>query len=72
MLAETEIAQLLKLVDAKHDPEVLALLQDLRKLCPKCEREMVLRTAKKAVGCRRPILELLKLPCVPVYDADLK
>jgi hypothetical protein len=49
MLNETLLVQMLESVNASHDPEVLALLQDPRKFCPKCEREMVLRTAKKGL-----------------------
>ena len=47
---EAGLAQLLESTDAKHDPEVLDLLQDTRKFCPKCEREMVLRTASKGLN----------------------
>jgi restriction system protein len=50
MLNETELARILESVDAKYDPEILALLRDQRKFCPKCESEMVLRTAKKGMG----------------------
>jgi restriction system protein len=49
MLNETELARTLQTVDAKNDSEVLLLLQDARKYCPKCEREMVLRTARKGL-----------------------
>jgi HJR/Mrr/RecB family endonuclease len=35
------------------DPEVLALLNDTKKVCPKCESEMILRTAKKGAGAGR-------------------
>ena len=50
MLNETELARMLESADAKYDPEILALLRDQRKFCPKCESEMVLRTAKKGLG----------------------
>lgn len=50
MLNETGLAGMLESVDAKYDPEVLALLMDGRKFCPRCEREMVLRTAKRGPG----------------------
>jgi len=46
---ETELAALLASVDAASDPEILAILDDPPKLCPKCEREMVLRTAIKGL-----------------------
>jgi HJR/Mrr/RecB family endonuclease len=48
MLDETGLAELLEAVDAKADPQVLEFLNDQRKYCPKCESEMVLRTAKDA------------------------
>ena len=47
---ETGLAQMLESTDAKFDPETLSILHDPRKFCPKCEREMVLRTAAKGVG----------------------
>ena len=47
---EAGLAQLLESTDAKHDPDVLDLLQDTRKFCPKCEREMILRTASKGLN----------------------
>ena len=47
MFNESQLGNLLELVGAKYDAEVLALLRDERKYCPKCESEMVLRTAKK-------------------------
>jgi hypothetical protein len=33
--------------DARFDPEIISLLEDKRKFCPKCGAEMVLRTAAK-------------------------
>lgn len=50
MLNESALATMLESVDAKFDPEILALLGDARKFCPKCESEMILRTAKKGIG----------------------
>lgn len=50
MLNEAELAAMLESVDAEFDPEVLALLDDARKFCPKCESEMIKRTAKKGIG----------------------
>jgi HJR/Mrr/RecB family endonuclease len=47
LLNETDLIQLLERVHARFDPEILALLNDKRKLCPKCEHEMILRTARK-------------------------
>lgn len=47
---ETGLAKLLEAVDARFDPEMLAILRDTRKVCPKCESNMVLRTATKGPG----------------------
>jgi hypothetical protein len=42
---EAELTQMIESTDARFDPEVLDLLHDPRKFCPKCEREMVIRVA---------------------------
>lgn len=47
LLNESDVVELLRGVDAEHDPEILALPDDTRKFCPKCEREMVLRTNRR-------------------------
>lgn len=47
---ETGLAGMIEDTDARFDPETLAILKDKRKLCPKCESKMVLRTATKGVG----------------------
>ena len=47
---EVGLAQMLESTAAKSDPEVLDLLQDTRKFCPKCECEMILRTATKGLN----------------------
>lgn len=47
---ETRLARKLELTNARFDSETLAILQDTRKYCPKCESEMVLRTATKGLG----------------------
>jgi restriction system protein len=44
---ETGLAAMLEATDARFDPEVLDILRDTRKFCPKCERPMVLRTSRK-------------------------
>lgn len=50
MLTGAELARMLESVAARFDPELLALLDDTRKVCPKCESEMLLRTAAKGLG----------------------
>lgn len=37
----------LALTDARFDPEAQEILRDERKFCPRCESEMVPRTARK-------------------------
>ena len=50
ILNETGLTHLLQSTHAASDPEVLALLRDTRKFCPKCESQMLLRTATKGLG----------------------
>jgi hypothetical protein len=47
ILDETTLTKLLADTNAHLDPAVLTILNDDQKYCPKCESEMVLRTAKK-------------------------
>jgi hypothetical protein len=49
IINETGLAQMLDSTDARFDPETLAILKDTRKFCPKCECEMVIRTATKGL-----------------------
>jgi HJR/Mrr/RecB family endonuclease len=60
IIDETGLADLLEKLSAATDKDVLAILTDTRKFCPKCESEMVLRTAGKGFnagqkfwGCSR-------------------
>ncbi len=50
ILNEDRLARLLDTHDARFDPELLVILHDTRKLCPKCESQMILRTAGKGSG----------------------
>lgn len=47
---ESGLARMLEATDARFDPAALEILQETRKLCPKCESEMVLRTARRGPG----------------------
>jgi hypothetical protein len=47
LVDEQGLARLLEASNARFNPEILRLLDDERKICPKCEQEMVLRTAAK-------------------------
>ncbi len=44
---ENEVLRMLNAVGAHSNPRLLAILNETRKLCPKCETEMELRTARK-------------------------
>jgi restriction system protein len=46
---EVGLAKMIEGTDAQYDPETLEILNETRKLCPKCESEMVLRVAKKGI-----------------------
>jgi hypothetical protein len=50
MLEADDLVRKLEAVGARFDPEILELLADERKFCPRCEAEMVLRTAKKGAN----------------------
>jgi restriction system protein len=47
IINESGLATMLEEADLRTHPEMLKILNDTRKLCPKCESEMVLRTASK-------------------------
>lgn len=47
---EEQIVELIFALERTRSTEVLALLSDTRKFCPKCEREMILRTAGKGAN----------------------
>jgi HJR/Mrr/RecB family endonuclease len=47
---ETGLARMLEATHARFDPDAMEILHDTRKLCPKCKREMLLRTASKGRG----------------------
>jgi len=50
---EMGLAAMLEGTGARFDFETQEILRDTRKLCPKCESEMVLRTARKGIGSGR-------------------
>ncbi len=50
MVDETGLVRTLESVNARFDPEVLELLRDERKFCPKCERELIVRTAERGAN----------------------
>jgi len=50
---EVGLTGMLEDTGARFDPEVQSILDDTRKFCPRCEAEMVMRTANKGVGAGR-------------------
>jgi len=50
IINETGLAAMLDESNLHEDSRVLEILKDTRKFCPKCEREMVLRTAGKGLN----------------------
>lgn len=47
---ENGVAQMIEMSQARYSPEFLEQINDTRKFCPKCEAEMVLRTATKGLN----------------------
>jgi restriction system protein len=47
LVNHSALVRMLDSVDAAYDPEIQGLLNDTRKICPKCEREMELKTATR-------------------------
>lgn len=45
ILGETELLQLMERAGTRFDPVAQGILTDTRKYCPRCEHEMILRTA---------------------------
>lgn len=50
LVGPRDLANMMEQNGMRGDPEFLAALADTRKYCPKCERELVLRTAKKGAN----------------------
>lgn len=47
IINERGLVEMLENANARYNPEFVEILNDTRKICPKCERKMVLRTATK-------------------------
>jgi restriction system protein len=47
LIGESELMHMLETVNWKFNPAITTILYDTRKICPKCESEMVIRTARK-------------------------
>ena len=63
---------MLEATAARFDPAVLEILRDTRKLCPKCEREMVLRTAGRGTGAGEKFWGGFGVSPMPLYDAGIE
>ncbi len=50
LLSEKSLVKFLEDVDWKFNPVITSVLDDHRKLCPRCESELVLRTATRGRG----------------------
>jgi len=50
LLSEESVVKLLEDVDWKFNPAITSALDDHRKRCPRCESELVLRTARRGRG----------------------
>lgn len=59
---ETGLAAMLEATDARFDPEVLDILRDTRKFCPKCEYEMVRRPARRGPNAGKSFWGCSKYP----------
>ena len=62
IIEEEELLRMLESADANFDPEIIALLNDERKYCPKCEAEMVLRTAGRGSKAGEQFRGCLRYP----------
>jgi restriction system protein len=49
IVSETDLITMLAATDMRFDGEVQEILRETRRFCPKCEREMVRRTARKGL-----------------------
>jgi restriction system protein len=50
LLSEESVVKLLEDADWKFNPAIISALDNQRKLCPRCESELVLRTARRGSG----------------------
>lgn len=71
LLDQKQLAELIIGLGPTHGAEVLALLNDPRKFCPKCETEMVLRIAKRGVKAGKHFWGCPNFPrCDGTLEAD--
>lgn len=75
IVTESELTRMLESTGARLDPEVLDLLHDTRKFCPKCEREMVVRVAENGPNPGRKFWGCSGYPrchfTMPMADTEL-
>lgn len=53
IINQTRLVEMLEQANLHSDPELRSLLTDARKVCPKCESELVIRTTKKGPNAGR-------------------
>jgi len=63
MVDASELARKLEAVEARYDVEILDLLADTSKYCPRCEAEMVLKTLQKGASAGSRFWSCSAYPC---------
>jgi hypothetical protein len=69
ILNDARLVELLEQTNARFDPDFIAALKDPRKFCPKCEKEMVLRTAMRGAGAGQKFWGCSSYPRVQFHNA---
>jgi restriction system protein len=59
---EDGLVKLIREPDGSVDQKILALLDDTKKYCPKCEGELVLRTAERGFYRGKPFWSCSNFP----------
>jgi restriction system protein len=59
---ETGLINLMRMSDGSIDSKILALVNDKRKYCPRCESELVLRTAERGFYRGKPFWSCSRFP----------
>ena len=71
LLDEQQVVELIVSLGPDDGARVTELLNDHRKFCPKCEREMVLRTAKRGVNAGKQFWGCSDYPrCVETLEVE--
>ncbi len=71
LYTEIDIVEMIIGADSECAPRIAELLNDTRKFCPKCENEMVIRTAKKGKNAGKQFWGCRGYPnCRTVFQID--